>query len=36
VALGLGVDSPEQIELVTGDAESEAYAAEIEAVLRQG
>jgi uncharacterized protein (DUF362 family) len=29
VELGVGVDSPEQIELVTGDPESEAYAAQI-------
>lgn len=36
VALGLGVDSPEKIELVTDDPESEAYAAEIAAILRRG
>jgi uncharacterized protein (DUF362 family) len=36
VALGLGVEGPGQIELVTDDPESEAYASEIEAILRQG
>lgn len=29
VELGLGIDGPERIQLVTGDAESEAYAAQI-------
>ena len=33
VELGLGVDAPEKIEFVTGDAESEAYAAEIRGTL---
>ena len=33
VELGLGVDAPEKIAFVTGDAESEAYAAEIRDVL---
>lgn len=33
VALGLGVDSPEKIELVTGDDESAAYAEAIQAIL---
>jgi uncharacterized protein (DUF362 family) len=33
VELGLGVQSPEQIELVTGDAESAAYAGQIRRVL---
>lgn len=33
VELGLGVDGPEKIEFITGDAESEAYAAEIRNVL---
>ena len=33
VELGLGVSSPEEIELVTDDEESEAYAAEIRAIL---
>jgi uncharacterized protein (DUF362 family) len=33
VQLGLGVTSPEQIELVTGDAESEAFANRVRAVL---
>jgi uncharacterized protein (DUF362 family) len=36
VELGLGVSGPEQIELITGDAESAAYAQEIQQVLRQG
>jgi uncharacterized protein (DUF362 family) len=36
VELGLGVDGPEKIHLVTGDAESEAYAAEIRKVLLRG
>jgi len=36
VELGLGVKSPEDIELVTGDEESEVYAAEIRAILEQG
>jgi uncharacterized protein (DUF362 family) len=36
VELGLGVSSPEEIELVTDDEESEAYAAEIRAILDQG
>jgi len=33
VELGLGVDSPAKIELVTGDADSEAYATRIRGVL---
>ena len=33
VELGLGVESPEQIELVTDDPDSEAYAAEIHKIL---
>ncbi|MHB1134122.1 MAG: DUF362 domain-containing protein [Chloroflexota bacterium] len=36
VELGIGVAGPEQIELATDDPESRAYAAEIEALLRQG
>jgi len=36
VELGLGVSSPGEIELVTDDEESEAYAAEIRAILDQG
>ena len=36
VELGLGVESPEQIELVTDDPDSEAYAAQIQAILLQG
>lgn len=36
VELGLGVDDPDRIHLVTGDAESEAYAAEIRKVLLRG
>jgi len=35
VELGLGVDSPAKIEIVTGDAESEAYAAVIREILAQ-
>jgi uncharacterized protein (DUF362 family) len=33
VALGLGIDGPEKIELVTGDAESAAYAEQIKVIL---
>jgi uncharacterized protein (DUF362 family) len=36
VELGLGVSGPEQIELVTDDAESSAYAQEIRQILFQG
>jgi uncharacterized protein (DUF362 family) len=36
VELGLGVQSPEQIELVTGDAGSEGFAAQIRAILARG
>ncbi len=36
VELGLGVDSPAKIRLVTGDPESESYAAEIREVLLEG
>jgi len=36
VELGLGVSSPGEIELVTDDEESEAYAAEIRDILDQG
>jgi len=36
VELRLGVAAPEQIELVTDDADSQRYAADIMAVLRQG
>ncbi len=35
VELGLGVDSPEKIEFLTGDADSAAYAEQIEEVLTQ-
>ncbi|MGD8627147.1 MAG: DUF362 domain-containing protein [Anaerolineae bacterium] len=35
VELGLGVGGPDQIELVTADAESEAYAAQIRSILHQ-
>jgi uncharacterized protein (DUF362 family) len=35
VELGLGVDKPENIELITADAESEAYAAQIRDILRR-
>jgi uncharacterized protein (DUF362 family) len=33
VELGLGVSAPDQIEIVTGDPESEAYAAKLRAIL---
>ncbi len=36
VELGLGIGSPQQIEIVTGDAASEAYAAEVRAILLEG
>lgn len=36
VELGLGVDGPEEIELITDDPESEAYAAQIQKVLARG
>ncbi len=36
VELGLGVSGPEQIELVTDDPQSKAYAAMIREVLHQG
>ncbi|HUX77027.1 MAG TPA: DUF362 domain-containing protein [Anaerolineae bacterium] len=36
VELGLGVGTPEEIELVTGDPDSETYAAEIREILMQG
>jgi uncharacterized protein (DUF362 family) len=36
VELGLGVDGPEKIELVTDDPESEAYAAQIQEILARG
>ncbi len=36
VELGLGIGSPQEIELVTDDEESEAYAAEIRTILDQG
>lgn len=36
VALGLGVDGPGKISLVTGDEDSTTYAAEIESVLLKG
>ncbi|MEE8637267.1 MAG: hypothetical protein V3T04_03975, partial [Dehalococcoidia bacterium] len=34
--LGLGVPSAEEIELVTGDAESEAFAAHVSEILARG
>ena len=34
--LGLGVKSADQIQLVTGDKESEAYCAKIREILQQG
>jgi uncharacterized protein (DUF362 family) len=36
VELNLGVDAPENVELITGDAESESYASEIRKVLARG
>ncbi len=36
VGLGLGIDSPQKISLITGDAESEAFAEDIRAILSQG
>jgi uncharacterized protein (DUF362 family) len=36
VELGLGVDGPQKIHLVTDDAESESYAAEVREVLTRG
>jgi uncharacterized protein (DUF362 family) len=36
VALNLGVSSPDRIELITDDPESEAYAAEVRKILRAG
>jgi uncharacterized protein (DUF362 family) len=36
VEMGLGVAKPEQIELVTGDAESRDYAAKLKEILMQG
>lgn len=36
VALGLGIDSPEKIELLTGDRDSTAYAEQIEDILLGG
>ena len=36
VELGLGVAGPDQIELVTDDADSQAYANDIQAILRRG
>jgi uncharacterized protein (DUF362 family) len=36
VELGLGVDGPEKIDLITDDLESEAYAGEVRQILLQG
>jgi len=36
VELGLGVDGPEKIELITDDPDSKAYAAQIQEILRRG
>ena len=36
VELGLGATGPGEIELVTGDAESRAYAARVERILAEG
>ena len=35
VELGLGVDGPEKVELITADPESTAYAEEIQQILQQ-
>jgi hypothetical protein len=35
VELGLGVDRPEEIELITDDSQSAAYAGEIQHILQQ-
>ena len=35
VELGLGVDGPEEIELITDDPQSAAYAGEIQQILQQ-
>jgi uncharacterized protein (DUF362 family) len=36
VEMGLGVKSPDQIEIVTADADSRAYAASLKEILSQG
>ena len=36
VELGLGVDGPEKIELITDDPDSEAYATQIQEILKRG
>jgi uncharacterized protein (DUF362 family) len=36
VELGLGVDGPQKIQLVTGDTDSQAYAAQIQEILMRG
>ena len=36
VELGLGIDGPDRIELVTGDTDSQAYTAQIGEILRRG
>jgi hypothetical protein len=36
VELGIGIDGPDAIELVTRDAESGAYAEKLRAILRLG
>ena len=36
VEIGLGVRSPDQIEIVTGDAASREYAGRLEEILAQG
>ena len=36
VEIGLGVSGPEQIEIITQDPESQAYADKLKSILRQG
>ena len=36
VELGLGINSPDQIQLVTDDAESEAFAGKVRDILLKG
>jgi hypothetical protein len=36
VEIGLGVSGPDQIEIITRDPESQAYADKLKSILRQG
>jgi hypothetical protein len=36
VELGLGVSTPDQVDIVTGDADSRAYAATLKGILARG